>query len=166
MKPVTILAIIVGVVVVVGAILFIDQNNQIVMMKNQKMFEDEIRWCSAEYVFDTAKMERCFLNAFETYGTQEQLDAYLQELEDERKAENQKQQETEWAERMKEENCIKTSIGSSELFDRCMGRPVITDEERMMEEYCREKSIGSSELFESCMRNLNLQLIQKYSRQG
>ena len=166
MKPVTILAIIVGVVIVVGAILFIDQNNQIVMMKNSILFEDEIRWCTAEYVFDTAKMERCFLNAFETYGTQEQLDAYLQELEDERKAENQKQQETEWAERMKEENCIKTSIGSSELFDRCMGRPVITDEERMMEEYCREKSIGSSELFESCMRNLNLQLIQKYSRQG
>ena len=87
MKSVTILAIIVGVVVVVGAILFIDQNNQIVMMKNQKMFEDEIRWCSAEYVFDTAKMERCFLNAFETYGTQEQLDGYLQVLEDEREAE-------------------------------------------------------------------------------
>lgn len=120
MKPVTILAIIVGVVVVVGAILFIDQNNQIVMMKNQKMFEDEIRWCGAEYMFDTATMERCFINAFETYGTQEQLDSYLQALEDEREAELRAEELNELVSQQWIQNCREKYIGQIDKLNRCL----------------------------------------------
>ena len=120
MKPVTILAIIVGVIAVVGAILFIDQNNQIVMMKNQKMFEDEIRWCGAEYMFDTATMERCFINAFETYGTQEQLDSYLQALEDEREAELRAEELNELVSQQWIQNCREKYIGQVDKLTRCL----------------------------------------------
>ena len=120
MKPVTILAIIVGVIAVVGAILFIDQNNQIVMMKNQKMFEDEIRWCGAEYMFDTATMERCFINAFETYGTQEQLDSYLQALEDEREAELRAEELNELVSQQWIQNCREKYIGQIDKLNRCL----------------------------------------------
>ena len=82
MKSVAILAIIVGVIAVVGAILFIDQNNQIVMMKNQNMLENEVRYCASQYMFDTITMEKCFLNAFETFGTQEQLNGYIETKRD------------------------------------------------------------------------------------
>ena len=87
MKGVVILGIAVAVIAVVGGILFIDQNNQIVMMKNQKMLEDEVRYCAAQYMFDTPTMEKCFLNAFETFGTQDQLNGYIETKRDSRQAE-------------------------------------------------------------------------------
>ena len=77
MKGVVILGIAVAVIAVVGGILFIDQNNQIVMMKNQKMLEDEVRYCGAQYMFDIPNMDKCFLNAFQTFGTEEQLSNYI-----------------------------------------------------------------------------------------
>jgi len=120
LKPVTILAIIVGVVVVVGAILFIDQNNQIAMMKNQKMFEDEIRWCSAEYMFDTENMERCFINAFETYGTQEQLDNYLKALQEEEIAEFVAEEFRQAELIAGEQFCREEYIGQFDALQRCL----------------------------------------------
>ena len=120
MKPVTILAIIVGVVVVVGAILFIDQNNQIVMMKNQNMLENQIDWCGAKYMFDIPALERCAIRAFETYGTQEQLDSYLQALEDEREAELRAEENREFLKNKWILNCREKYIGQQDMLNRCL----------------------------------------------
>ena len=120
MKPVTILAIIVGVVVVVGAILFIDQNNQIVMMKNQNMLENQIDWCTANHVFDIPALERCAIRAFETYGTQAQLDSYLQALEDEREAELRAEELDELVSQKWIQSCREKYIGQVDELTRCL----------------------------------------------
>jgi hypothetical protein len=122
MKGVVILGIAVAVIAVVGGILFIDQNNQIVMMKNQKMLEDEVRYCGAQYMFYIPNMDKCFLNAFETFGTQDQLNNYIQAKRDSRQAEKNAAEFREFAFAHANNWCREHYIGQLDELTRCLER--------------------------------------------